>query len=190
MQLFSLSDLTPVEVPKHNPLIMNTDFALTCELNIHLENLYTYLENLNENTGIFFMTDGAWSNIDVVEKLIELIGVCQIAFCTWSISTDAIRKFTQWQEDGVITNLHVLLDQGLRNRKPEIYQQSTKAFKNLKVLMCHAKVCVVQSEKYSFILAGSANFTKNERKEAGFIIRSKRIANENLNWIRKEFEND
>ena len=134
------------------------------------------------------MTDGAWSNIDIVEALLSITGAADVSFCTWSISIDAIRKFTEWQASGVIKSLHVIMDQGIRNRKPEIHQQATVAFKNLRLIKCHAKVAIVSNALYSFVVVGSANFTNNPRKEAGMIINSNEILNQNLKWMRKEFD--
>lgn len=189
MGLFKMEDVNPSKNNDHQPIAGLEDLDIHFAYGEKLAMISPLIENLKDGQGIYFMTDGAWSNIDIISKLLELIGRCSIDFCTWSISTDAIRKFTEWQEIGLISELNVLLDQGIRNRKPEIYQQATAAFKNLSLLKCHAKVAVLQNETYSFCIIGSANFTNNPRKEAGLIIRQKNIADQNINWIRKEIGN-
>ncbi|WP_231424016.1 phospholipase D-like domain-containing protein [Pedobacter sp. Leaf250] len=189
MGLFKMETVNHLKNIDHQPVTGVEDLDIHFAYGEKLSTISPLIENLNDGQSIYFMTDGAWSNIDIISKLLPLIGRCSIDFCTWSISTDAIRKFTEWQEKGLIAELNVLLDQGIRNRKPEIYQQATAAFKSLSLLKCHAKVCVLQNENYSFCIIGSANFTNNPRKEAGLIIRHKNIADQNINWIRKEIEN-
>lgn len=189
MSLFKSADIIPTELPKTNPVIGGAFLDFEFKFDKNLENLYSYLEKLNIMQSIYFMTDGAWSNIDLIECLLSITGPADVSFCTWSISTDAIRKFTQWQASGTIKSLNVIIDQGIRNRKPEIHQQATVAFKNLRLIKCHAKVCVITNEHYSFVIMGSANLTNNPRKEAGLIVRCQEIATANLHWMGKEFAN-
>jgi hypothetical protein len=77
-----------------------------------------------------------------------------------------------------------VLDVGIRNRKPHIYQQAIATLKNLKLTHCHAKVLSIVSPDISFLVVGSANFTKNPRKEAGVIICSRESADFSFNWIK------
>lgn len=189
MSLFKSSDIVSAEQPKTNPVVGGAFLNIDFEIGKNVGEIFPLCQNLKEIQSIYFMSDGAWSNIDIIESLLSISGPAAISFCTWSISTDAIRKFTEWQATGLITNLHVIMDQGIRNRKPEIHQQALVAFKNLRLIKCHAKVTVISNAKYSFVVIGSANFTNNPRKEAGLIIRSEEIAMANIKWMRKEFAN-
>lgn len=190
MGLFKLGGIEKIVYGKPEPVVGFEDLEIEFAFGQNLSAISPLLENLKDGQAIYFMTDGAWSNIDIIEKILSVIGSATVEFCTWSISTEAIRKFTHWQDTRYINNLNVLLDMGIRNRKPEIYQQATSAFKNLKLIKCHAKVCVLQNAINSFTVIGSANFTNNPRKEAGMIIRNKTIADANIAWIRKEFDNE
>lgn len=189
MSLFKSADIIPLELPKTNPIIGIADLDFEFKPGKNVAEIYPLCKNLKEKQSIYFMTDGAWSNIDIIECLLSITSPANVSFCTWSISTDAIRKFTEWQASGVIKSLNVIMDQGIRNRKPEIHQQATVAFKNLRLIKCHAKVCVITNERYSFVLMGSANLTNNPRKEAGLIVRCQEIATANLHWMGKEFAN-
>lgn len=143
--------------------------------------------NLHDHSSIFFMTDGAWSNIELIEYILKFTGPANLYFTTWSIAADTIVRLHAWQESGLILDSFAILDQGIRNRKPEILQQATAAFNNLKLSKCHAKVTVIQNDKHSITLMGSANFTRNPRKEVGMIIKSEALANANIKWILEEF---
>lgn len=189
MNLFKSSDVVSAEKPKTNPVVSGAFFDFEFQLGKNVGEIFPLCQNLKDGNSIYFMTDGAWSNIDIIECLLSITGPVDISFCTWSISTDAIRKFTEWQTAGLIKSLHVIMDQGIRNRKPEIHQQALVAFKNLRLIKCHAKVAVICNANYNFVIIGSANLTNNPRKEAGLIIRSQEIATANLQWMRKEFAN-
>lgn len=190
MKLFSTSDILPTEIPSTNApycetLVLENSYASGNKIG----ELLPLLLALQDGHSIAFMTDGGWSNIDIIQEILKITGVCSIHFCTWSISIDAIRKFVLWQEIGLIDNLKVLMDQGIRNRKPEILQQAIAGFKNLRLIKCHAKVAVIRNDKYSFSIIGSANMTNNPRKEAGMIIRSEALAKNHINWMEREFAN-
>jgi hypothetical protein len=143
--------------------------------------------DLADHSNVFFMTDGAWSNIDLIGYILSFTGTANIFFTTWSIAADTIAKLSRWKEKGQILSIHAILDQGIRNRKPEILQQAQGSFTNLKLIKCHAKVTVVQNERHSVVLMGSANFTRNPRKEVGMIIKSRELADANIKWILEEF---
>lgn len=136
---------------------------------------------------LFFLTDGAWSNIQLIEYILRYTGPANVFFTTWSIAADTISALNAWKESGQILSIWAILDQGIRNRKPEILQQATGSFNNLKLIKCHAKVTVIQNESHSIVLMGSANFTRNPRKEVGMIIKNKELAEANIKWILEEF---
>jgi len=141
---------------------------------------------LTDKSSLFFMTKGAWSNIRLLEYILEVTGPAEVYFTTWAISEDAIRKFVSWKESGLITDLYAVMDAGLRNRKPAIYQQAIAAFPNLKISSCHAKVVVIRNDHFAFTLIGSANMTKNPRREVGLILSDQQLAEENIKWILEE----
>jgi hypothetical protein len=142
--------------------------------------------NLKPGNSIWFKTDGAWSNYHLLEYILGITGPAEVCFTTWAISEVAITKFLAWKNAGTITDLHAIIDVGLRNRKPAIYHQAIAAFPNLKVAHCHAKATVVISATHHITLIGSANYTKNPRKEVGVIIWDKTIALANQSWIKEE----
>lgn len=143
--------------------------------------------DLDHGNNIFFLTDGAWSNIDLIGYILNTTGPARLFFTTWSIAADTISKLGAWKDNGQLFSIHAILDQGIRNRKPEILQLAMGTFANLKLTKIHAKVTVIQNEKYSVVLMGSANFTKNPRKEIGMIIKSRQLADANIKWILEEF---
>jgi hypothetical protein len=141
---------------------------------------------LEAGKAVWFMTDGAWSNYHLLEYILELTGPAEVFFTTWAISEDAITRFLNWKAAGMITELAAVIDVGLRNRKPAIFQQAQAAFPNLKIAHIHAKATVVISGTHHITFIGSSNYTKNPRKEVGAIFWDKDLASANANWIKEE----
>lgn len=154
-----------------------------------LETIRATIGQLPFSGSVFFMTNGAWSNIRLIEYLLEYTGPADIYFSTWSLSSDAIRRFVSWRESLYINRIVAVLDEGIRNRKPEIYQQAIAAFPELKFAKCHAKVAVLMGAQRCFTLIGSANFTRNPRRETGVIITDPGVAEANALWIEQEVLN-
>lgn len=188
MSWFKISDLNndiPVEQPEEAFSTAVTGPVVFAD-GEDLRTVKKTIGDIKPNSSVFFMTNGAWSNISILEYLLQITGPADVYFSTWSISADAIRKFTLWKESGLITDLYAVMDIGIRNRKPEIYQQAIAAFPKLKLSKCHAKVAVILGDKHAFTVMGSANFTRNPRREAGMITSDIRIAEANASWIVKE----
>jgi len=156
----------------------------------NVESIQMIIGELPENGSVFFMTKGAWNNIRLIEYLLQYSGPAEVFLSTWSISEEAIRNLVSWKGSGLITGLTVVLDEGVRNRKPEICQQAIAAFPQLKFAKCHAKVAVIMGAQRVFTLMGSANFTRNPRRETGIIITDIEVALANAGWIREEVIND
>lgn len=141
---------------------------------------------LNSESAVYFMTNGAWSNISIIEYILEFTGPADVYFSTWSISADAIRKFQLWKSSGLVKEVLAVMDIGIRNRKPELYQQAVAAFPGLKFSKCHAKVAIIVGDSLVFTVMGSANLTRNPRREVGIISSSLDIALKNIEWIKEE----
>lgn len=192
MSLFSVSEFTAVpeeiEVNASSADVgLNKISFLTGN---RLDVIKSTIGQLNASNGLYFMTDGAWSNVQLLDYILTLTGPADVFFSTWSISADAIRCFSTWRDSGMIRTCFAILDQGIRNRKPEILQQASGCFQNLRLIKCHAKVMVISNDHYQVTVLGSANFTRNPRKEAGMIIMDKVLAEENIKWILEEFANE
>lgn len=138
---------------------------------------------LQSDISIFFKTDGAWSAIDLIEYLLQQTGAADIYFSTWSIGPEALRYYSHWLTSGLVKSAVGIIDEGFRNRKPDLYHQAINTFSSLKFSKSHAKVTVITGENLSLTLMGSANLTRNPRTEVGVIIVNDDLAQKNINWI-------
>lgn len=188
MTLFSNSDTERFSAPLDRP----ASFSAGRTINTPFEHvmlpsfaaLEEYLPNISPGQNKIFYSDGIWSNYELMEHLLQISGPALVGFTTWSISEIAITRMNEWVSCGKIIELYAVLDNGLRNRKPQIFQQAQETFKNLKLSHCHAKVMAIVSPDISFLVIGSANFTKNPRKEAGVLICDRNEAEFALNWVK------
>lgn len=175
----SSDDLPKEKLAGSKELKLVSSFAHGKTLNQLSETIGT----LSPGNTILYHTEGAWSNIELLEHILNQSGPARVYFSTWSISVEAIRRFVAWQSNGLIIELYALLDRGLRNRKPEIYQQAIANFQNMSLEKCHAKIMVVQNKHYDIVVLGSANVTENPRLEAGAIVYDRSSADSFKNLI-------
>lgn len=154
-----------------------------------LSKLSAKIGELHIGKSIYFKTDGAWSAIDLIEYCLSQTGASNVYFSTWSIGPEAIRCFNEWQKKGLVKSIFGIIDEGFRNRKPDLFEQAKQAFPTLRFSKSHAKVTVIQSEKLSITLMGSANMTKNPRIEVGVVIVDQVLAEENIKWILNSISN-
>lgn len=185
MSLFKISTITDSEKDS-SPLL-----AASAERPLALSNAQAKSANLiSETIGTlkpgcskFYHTEGAWSNIELLAHILKSSGPANVYFATWSISVEAIRRLVEWKQQGLILDLFAVLDRGIRNRKPEIYQQLVGNIENIVFSKCHAKVTVVQNATDNFLFLGSANYTENPRLETGVIVNDKTIADSYVELI-------
>jgi hypothetical protein len=190
MSLFKTTDIKltgsqPADIHKASGthFYSPTAFASSKSMNALRETF----QNLQEGGSCYYITDGAWSNIELLEYLLAKTGPANVYFTTWSISAEAITRFGIWHDELAIIDLWAVLDTGLNNRKPADYQLATGTFKYLRTCKCHAKVTVIENADHHLVIMGSANYTKNPRKEAGIVIWDKGLADYNIKWILEEF---
>lgn len=189
MSLFSSTDVMAAAAPAAADKKAGTQSfgSETFTARERLDNIEKYIADLQPGQSCCYLTYGAWSSIELLEHLLNKSGPAAVYFSTWSISAEAIARAAAWHNTGVITDLHVLLDAGLRNRKPDLFQQALGSFPKLKITAIHAKVTVVQNELYNLVVIGSPNYTKNPRIETGVIIHNKDVADFNIKWMLEEF---
>lgn len=144
---------------------------------------------LYQGKSIYFKTAGAWSAINLIDYCLSKCGPSNIYFSTWSIGPEAIRHFSAWQRAGLVLSIFGIIDEGFRNRKPDLFEQAKLAFPNLKFTKSHAKVTVIESKNYSITIMGSANMTQNPRIEVGVMIVDKTLADSNIQWILNSISN-
>lgn len=191
MSLFNISHLLDSEndFPKTKAAACSSLLALSFAQGETLNLISETIGTLQPGKSIFYHTEGAWSNIDLLEHMLKRSGPANLYFCTWSISIEAIRRIINWKKTGLVKDLFIVADKGIRNRKPEIYQQLIGNFSNIVFTSCHAKVTVIQNQEFDFCFLGSANYTTNPRLEAGILVNDKATADNYIGLLLDKIQN-
>ena len=135
---------------------------------------------------IHVANDSRWSLHELIVYCLKQTGPASLHFCTYAIKEFQARLFSNMLRDGVITELHALIDYRFRQHDPQAEQllkaccTSHKWGKRL-----HGKVSVLKNESWAISIVGSANLTTNTSRDTMTITCDDGIANYWINWITK-----
>ena len=115
-----------------------------------------------------FMHKGDWAIHEVLPSLLSEIGPADIRIATFSISEDSLRPLFFLADDKKITGLTLLLDTTVKRHKLDLLLFASNITPRIRIDSCHAKVLLVENDKYQFGIAGSANLNQNHSWENGF----------------------
>ena len=115
-----------------------------------------------------FMHKGDWAIHEVLPSLLSTIGPASVRIATFSISEDSLRPLFFLSDEGMITDLTLLLDTTVKRHKLDLLLFASNITPSIRIDSCHAKLLLVENEKYKFGIIGSANLNQNHRWEAGF----------------------
>ena len=115
-----------------------------------------------------FFHKGEWSLHQIIPALIQVFGPCEVRIATFNISEESIRPLFFLVDSGEITKLHLLLDTTVRRHKLDLLLFAANITPSIAIDNCHAKVLLVNNDKYQFGVVGSANLNTNHRWESGF----------------------
>lgn len=133
-----------------------------------------------------YVSGGDWSTHDLIFHMLKKIGPAKLTAATWSISEAAALKISEALASGILTEIAFLVDWRVQVRTPSFLAIAKKNKMTVRVTSCHAKAFVLQNEKHSISVVGSANFTNNPRIEAGHISTNPDTAAFHAAWILDE----
>ena len=110
-----------------------------------------------------FMHKGDLAIHEVLPSLLSEIGPADIRIATFSISEDSLRPLFFLADDKKITGLTLLLDTTVKRHKLDLLLFASNITPRIRIDSCHAKVLLVENDKYQFGIAGSANLNQNHR---------------------------
>lgn len=144
------------------------------------------LEKLKMGEMCEWVTEGRWSQHQLIAALLHITGPAQVSIATWAIAQKPLEVLHQLKTEGLITNLY-----GLFESKIEAYHGKSLAyargfFNDIRLAKCHAKVTVIENDTWQIAVISSANWTINRRTESGVIICKAESATFHRNWIHHE----
>ncbi|WP_373835755.1 hypothetical protein [Bacteroides heparinolyticus] len=115
-----------------------------------------------------FMHKGEWAIHEVLPTLLSAIGPAEVRITTFSISEESLRSLFFLTESGMIPRLSMLVDMTVKRHKLGMLLFAAGITPEIRIDSCHAKLLLVENEKYRFGIVGSANLNLNHRWENGF----------------------
>jgi len=140
------------------------------------------ISSLGKGQMLTFCTEGKWSSHELLAKLLHHTGPARVRISTYSMTEDPTRMLVNYVAMGQITDLKVVTDKRFQKSQAQVHQLAASNFP-LVMADVHAKVIVLQNDDWNITVIGSANFTRNKRRESGIIIDSIDIANFHWKWI-------
>lgn len=144
---------------------------------------------LRDGESIHFETINKWSLHDMLVYCLEQSGPAHVYFTTWSIKEYPARIFSSLKSDGKVKSIHALLDYRIETTSPEAHQILAECCEEIGYTRVHAKLTVIESEKFGITIVGSQNYTTNTRAEVGVITINKKLAEYRKNWILEQIAN-
>lgn len=160
----------------------NTALGVACKNPEKLKNL---LQAIAPGKDVHFVSESCWNLHDLVLSLAKKYAPVKMYLSTYAIRETPIRQLVLALQDGIITELNMLLDYRAQVRTPEVYQLANLNCTRIGLKAVHAKVCVLIGEGCSIAIVGSANFTTNPKIEAGVVSFHPETANFHKEWILK-----
>jgi len=126
-----------------------------------------YIGSLEQSTEIFGITKGQFSCIDIIEHILNHTGKANVMLATWTAAHADIKKAFDFLQSDKINDMKFIVDRGFINRQPEYCADLQALFGEdcVRFLRIHSKFCVIQNEKYNFVLRTSMNLNENKRME-------------------------
>lgn len=186
--LFKVSDIGSQVEPEQAQGVLKQSAGLNrVFLSENYKQLNESLPSLCDGEVYHLVSLGRWSMHHLLFHLLTLTGPANVYATTWSISEDVVRHLVEARNQGLIIDMSFIYDFRVRKYKPAAYFLSKQYFTS-KVTSCHAKVTVIESQRHTLTLIGSANYTRNDRIEVGVIFTDKVTCDFHKNWILNELE--
>lgn len=147
--------------------------------------LKSVIKLIQPGANVFWVSDGKWSMHEMLIALLNITGPAEVFISSYAMSETPARILTQLKNAGDIKQLNCVLDNRVDVRSAGSYQLMLSMCDKLVLVKTHAKVTVIVNDKWKVAVIGSANYTENERYEAGIITLFDDAVDMQLRWINK-----
>jgi hypothetical protein len=134
---------------------------------------------------ILWVSNGKWSAHHMLLALLNITGPSDLHISTYALSETPARHFIQLKETGIIRSLKMVLDNRVDTRTASTLQIIKSIADDYCLIASHAKVTVIENDQWNIAVVGSANYTENERYEAGLISCTEQATEYQKRWIKK-----
>jgi hypothetical protein len=152
------------------------------------EKMLEVVELVNVGNTVHWVSDGAWSMHTLLMGLLQKFGAAEVYISSYAMGETPARILARLKHDGVITKLHCVLDNRVDVRTAGSLQLIKGIADRYALIDTHAKVTLIKNDDVSIVVAGSANYTENERYEAGVITMNETAFSLHYKWMNDELD--
>ena len=154
--------------------------------NNELQSIVTLIQ---PDSTIFWVIKGEWNMHELLVAILNITGAANLVIATYAMCETAARIITQLKNGSMILSLATILDNRVDVRSAGSFQLMKAMSDRLVLDEVHAKVTVIFNDKFKIAVVGSANYTENNRYEAGVITTNIAVVDSMLLWMNKALSN-
>lgn len=150
----------------------------------HYEKLKSLEESLNRlptPEEIFFLqSDNAFNAFTFIPFIAQRFPVKELYASTYSISKKVVEALIEMHDRGMIEQITLLISDSMIKRNPLVIENiraMATTRPNIKILFAwsHAKVCIIKTHDYHYVIEGSGNWSDNAHYEQYILCNSKNV---------------
>lgn len=143
-------------------------------LNFHFEKVANLQEDLNRlptpGEIFFLLSEGSFNAFTFIPLITKRFPVKELFASTYSISKRVVDALIEMHDKGLIEQVTLLISDSMIKRNPvtiDNLMAMAKQRANVNVLYAwtHAKVCLLRTHEFHFVIEGSGNWGENAQYE-------------------------
>lgn len=146
------------------------------------------LELVPKSSCVHWVSEGSWNMHDLLIALLTITGPADVYLSSYGFSEYPAQLIAEHKERGIIKKLYCLIDKRINGKNPVDLGIILGVATKIKLVNTHAMVTVIENKKHMLAVIGSANYTNNNRYEAGVIITDGGAAAFHKNWMKNEID--
>lgn len=140
------------------------------------ENARATIGTIEKGIDLHCLTKGQFSIINVIEEVLNQIGISDVIISTWTAAGAEIKKAEQFLQNKKIRTLNFIVDRSFKTRQPNYYKLLQEKFgKIVHETSSHAKFILVKNDNFNIVIETSMNLNENKRIEMFKILDSKKL---------------
>lgn len=156
----------------------------------HKEKLIRVLQLVEPGKTVHWCSDGAWSMHDLLIGLLGITGAADVYISSYAMGETSARILARLKNEGLVKKLYCVLDNRVDVRTAGSLQLIKGIADAYSLIDTHAKVTLIHNDVFKITVVGSANYTENERYEAGIITMDATAFELHQPWIEYELNRD
>lgn len=148
----------------------------------NLASIRKMIPKLDQGTNYFFVSDGAWSEDNILEHILTLTGGhADVTLFTWSFGQKAASRIINFKRQGRIKSIRLLTHPFIERNFSVL--QTLRSEMEIATTKIHAKGFIVRNERWKVSCTSSSNYTDNQTLECGVISTLPEVYEFHSEWL-------